>query len=167
MGDLCFRRHVGPQPLDGRRERPGVHGWIAACARRPECHLLWQSVGQPDLHDDGRNHRLADLQPVVQRQPFQPGAAGGDLVGHVRARFGVRPSLLAAMAVQARTRDILLPILLFPVVLPVILAAVKASTGFLDGIPIDEIRPWLNLLIAYDIIFSAVAFMVFDYVVEE
>ena len=76
-------------------------------------------------------------------------------------------TLLAAMAVQARTRDILLPILLFPVVLPVILAAVKASTGFLDGVPLGEIRPWLNLLIVYDIIFSAVAFMVFDYVVEE
>jgi heme exporter protein B len=76
-------------------------------------------------------------------------------------------TLLAAMAVQARTRDILLPILLFPVVLPVILAAVKASTGFLDGSEMEVIRPWLNLLIAYDIIFSAVAFMVFDYVVEE
>ena len=76
-------------------------------------------------------------------------------------------TLLAAMAVQARTRDILLPILLFPVVLPVILAAVKASTGFLEGSEMELIRPWLNLLIAYDIIFSAVAFMVFDYVVEE
>jgi len=76
-------------------------------------------------------------------------------------------TLLAAMAVQARTRDILLPILLFPVVLPVILASVKASTGFLDGSEMDLIRPWLNLLIVYDIIFSAVAFMVFDYVVEE
>jgi heme exporter protein B len=31
----------------------------------------------------------------------------------------------------------------------------------------EMIRPWLNLLIVYDIIFSAVAFMVFDYVVEE
>jgi heme exporter protein B len=76
-------------------------------------------------------------------------------------------TLLAAMAVQARTRDILLPILLFPVVLPLIMAAVKASTGFLDGVPLAEILPWLNLLIAYDIIFTAVAFMVFDYVVEE
>jgi heme exporter protein B len=76
-------------------------------------------------------------------------------------------TLLAAMAVQARTRDILLPILLFPIVLPVILAAVKASTGFLDGSQMELIRPWLNLLIVYDIIFSAVAFMVFDYVVEE
>ena len=76
-------------------------------------------------------------------------------------------TLLAALAVQARTRVILLPFLLFAVVLPVILAAVKASTGFLDGSEMDLIRPWLNLLIAYDIIFSAVAFMVFDYVVEE
>jgi len=76
-------------------------------------------------------------------------------------------TLLATMAVHARTRDVLLPILLFPVVLPVVLSAVKGSTGFLDGLPLNEIRPWLNLLGAYDIIFLAVAFMVFDYVVEE
>jgi ABC-type transport system involved in cytochrome c biogenesis permease component len=37
------------------------------------------------------------------------------------------------MSVQTRTRDILLPILLFPVVIPVLLAAVKASSGFLTG----------------------------------
>jgi heme exporter protein B len=76
-------------------------------------------------------------------------------------------TLLATMAVQARTRDILLPILLFPVALPVLMASVKASTGFLQVLPMTEIQPWLNLLIVYDIIFTAVAFMVFDYVVEE
>jgi len=76
-------------------------------------------------------------------------------------------TLLASMAVQTRTRDILLPILLFPVVIPLFIAAVKASGGFLQGIPVDEIRPWLNLLLVYDVVFSAVAFMVFDYVVEE
>ena len=76
-------------------------------------------------------------------------------------------TLLATMAVQTRTRDILLPILLFPVVIPVLVAAVKASSGFLQGLPMDEITPWLNLLIAYDVIFTAVAFMVFDFVVEE
>jgi heme exporter protein B len=96
---------------------------------------------------------------------FNPGLLLVILLGSI-GYVAVGP-LLAAMAVQARTRDILLPILLFPVVLPVILAAVKASTGFLDGSEIDLIRPWLNLLVAYDIIFSAVAFMVFDYVVEE
>jgi heme exporter protein B len=76
-------------------------------------------------------------------------------------------TLLATMAVQTRTRDVLLPILLFPVVIPVLIAAVKASTGFLTGIPLDEITSWLNLLVAYDVIFIAAAFMVFDYIVEE
>jgi heme exporter protein B len=76
-------------------------------------------------------------------------------------------TLLAAMAVQTRTRDMLLPILLFPIAIPVFIAAVKGSTGFLQGIPMDEIMPWINLLIVYDIIFTAVAFMTFDYVVEE
>ena len=76
-------------------------------------------------------------------------------------------TLLASMAVQARTRDVLLPILLFPIVIPVLLSAVKASTGFLTGAPMTEIMPPLNLLIVYDIVFTAVAFMFFDEVVEE
>jgi len=96
---------------------------------------------------------------------FNPGLLLVILLGSIG--YVAVGTLLAAMAVQARTRDILLPILLFPVVLPVILAAVKASTGFLDGSEMEMILPWLNLLIVYDIIFSAVAFMVFDYVVEE
>jgi len=76
-------------------------------------------------------------------------------------------TLLSSMAVQARTRDILLPILLFPVAIPLLVAAVKASAGFLQALPIEDIRPWLNLLGVYDVIFIAVAFMVFDFVVEE
>jgi len=76
-------------------------------------------------------------------------------------------TLLASMAVQARTRDILLPILLFPVVLPVLIAAIKATNGFLQGLEMADIRPWLNLLIVYDVVFTAVAFMLFDFVVEE
>jgi len=76
-------------------------------------------------------------------------------------------TLLAAMTVQTRTRDILLPILLFPVIVPVLVAAVKASGGFLEGLPMEEITPWINLLLVYDVVFTAVAFMVFEYVVEE
>lgn len=76
-------------------------------------------------------------------------------------------TLLASMAVQARTRDVLLPILLFPVVIPLLVAAVKASSAYLQGLEMSEITPWLTLLIAYDIIFTAISFMVFDAVVEE
>jgi heme exporter protein B len=76
-------------------------------------------------------------------------------------------TLLASMAVQARTRDVLLPILLFPVAIPVLVAAVKASGALLKGLPGAEISPWINLLVAYDVIFVSVALMVFDSVVEE
>jgi len=76
-------------------------------------------------------------------------------------------TLLSSMAIQARTRDVLLPILLFPVAIPVLIAAVKACNGFLQGSDLTEIIPWLNLLIAYDVIFIAIAFMVFDYIVED
>ena len=76
-------------------------------------------------------------------------------------------TLLASMAVQTRTRDVLLPILLFPLVIPVMIAAVKGSMGFLQAQNLAEIVPWINLLIVYDVIFVASAFMVFDYIVEE
>src|SRR5688572_18828396 len=96
---------------------------------------------------------------------FQPGLLLVILLGSI-GYAGVG-TLLAAMSVQTRTRDILLPILLFPVVIPVLLSAVKASSGFLNGADWEEIILPLNLLIAYDIIFIALAFMVFDNVVEE
>ncbi|HEY70431.1 MAG TPA: cytochrome C biogenesis protein [Anaerolineae bacterium] len=76
-------------------------------------------------------------------------------------------TLLASMAVQTRTRDMLLPILLFPIVLPVVVAAVKASNAIQQSLEMATIWPWLNLLIAFDVIFVAAAFMLFDFVVEE
>jgi heme exporter protein B len=76
-------------------------------------------------------------------------------------------TLLSTMSAQTRTREILLPILLFPVAMPVLLAAVKACSGLLAGAEFAEILTPLNILIVYDVIFIAVAFMVFDYVVEE
>jgi heme exporter protein B len=96
---------------------------------------------------------------------FQPGLILVIVLGSIG--YTAVGTLLASMAVQARTRDVLLPILLFPVLIPLLLAAVKASNGFLQGFEIAEIMPWINLMIVYDVIFIAVAFMVFDFVVEE
>jgi len=76
-------------------------------------------------------------------------------------------TLLSTMSAQTRTREVLLPILLFPVVMPVLLASVKASNGLLTGAEFSEVLTPLNLLIVYDVIFIAIAFMVFDHVVEE
>jgi heme exporter protein B len=76
-------------------------------------------------------------------------------------------TLISAMSIQTRTRDILLPILLFPVTIAPLLAAVKATSGLLEGIPFAEVQFPINLLIAYDVIFVAVAFMTFENIVEE
>jgi heme exporter protein B len=76
-------------------------------------------------------------------------------------------SLLSAITARTRAREVLLPILLLPVAAPVLIAAVKATAGLLDGLALGEVGMWLNLLLAYDVIFPAVAFMTFDYVVKE
>jgi len=76
-------------------------------------------------------------------------------------------TLLSAMTAQTRTRDMLLPIFLFPLVVPILISAVKATSGYLQQIPMSEISPWLNLLIVCDVIFTAIAFMVFDSIIEE
>ncbi len=76
-------------------------------------------------------------------------------------------TLLAVMVVQVRTRDILLPILLFPLVLPVLIAAVKASQGVLQGLVVAELATWLNILAVYDLVFIVLTWLLFDYVVEE
>lgn len=76
-------------------------------------------------------------------------------------------TLLAALSVQTRARDVMLPILLLPVAVPLLVAAVQASGGVLVGREWSDLSLWFNLLVAYDIIFIAVAYMTFDYVVEE
>jgi len=102
---------------------------------------------------------------LYQVNLFLPGLLLVILLGSIG--YVVVGTLLAAMTVQVRTRDILLPILLFPLVLPVLIAAVKASSGYLSGYAFAEILPWLNLLIVYDVVFVALALMTFDFVVEE
>jgi heme exporter protein B len=76
-------------------------------------------------------------------------------------------TILSAMTAQTRAREVLLPILLLPVAAPVLIAAVKATAGILDGLTLGEIARWLQLLLAFDVIFPAAAFMTFDYVVKE
>jgi len=96
---------------------------------------------------------------------FQAGFLGVVILGSLG--YVSVGTLLATMTVQTRTRDVLLPILLFPLAIPVFIAAVKASMGYLQELEMEAIRPWLNLLVVYDTVFTAIAFMVFDFVVEE
>jgi heme exporter protein B len=76
-------------------------------------------------------------------------------------------TLFSAMAVHTRAREVLLPILLFPVVIPVMLASVKLTAAVLDGVPFADVQNWFSLLVGFDLIFLALSFMLFDYVMEE
>lgn len=81
--------------------------------------------------------------------------------------LAVLGTLLAAMVVSTRARDVLLPILLLPLTVPALIAATKSTAFILDARPLVELRPWLQLLIAFDIISIVVALLSFEYVIEE
>jgi heme exporter protein B len=76
-------------------------------------------------------------------------------------------TLFAAMTVNARAREVMLPMLLFPVAVPVLLAAVNATGTVLAGEPLSAARGWLQLLIACDVIFLVLSLLTFEYVIEE
>lgn len=76
-------------------------------------------------------------------------------------------TLLSALTVNTRTREILLPVILFPVLIPVILSAVTATGSMLMSGDISEISGELQILAIYDIIFFVVAQLVFEYTIED
>ncbi len=80
--------------------------------------------------------------------------------------FAAVGTLLAVMAASTRSREVMLPVLMFPILLPVVIATVRATTLILTGQTADLV-PWLNLLGAYDLLFLLIAYVVFERVVEE
>ena len=76
-------------------------------------------------------------------------------------------TLYSAMTAQLRARNTLLPLLLFPLVVPALLAAVKATSLLLLGDPMGQLRPWLALLVAFDAIYWSLCGILFERVVED
>ena len=72
----------------------------------------------------------------------------------------------AAMASRSRAREVLLPLLLFPMLVPVLLAAISATRALLVGDIMHEAGAWIKLLAAYDLIFLVATLWVFEYVIE-
>ena len=68
-------------------------------------------------------------------------------------------TLFAAMLVRARSRDVLLPILLYPITIPVIIAGVRATATLLepDFFDVEGVRVWVSLMVAYDTVFLTLA----------
>ena len=81
--------------------------------------------------------------------------------------ISITGTLLAAMTVQTRAREALLPIVMLPVVLPLLLAAVKATTGISNGAPFSDWQTWPQVLVIVDVIYLVLCYLTFAYVVEE
>ncbi|TET45161.1 hypothetical protein E3J59_04185 [Candidatus Aerophobetes bacterium] len=81
--------------------------------------------------------------------------------------FAAVGTIFSAISVNTRTREIMLPLLLFPVMVPVIISAVRSTANVLKGGPFAETVSWLKLLIAFDAIFLVISFLSFDFVMEE
>ena len=77
--------------------------------------------------------------------------------------FAAVGTLFAAMLVRARTRDVLLPVLLYPITVPVIIAGVRATATLLQPeLDLDSIRFWLALLGCFDVVFVTLALWTFE-----
>lgn len=76
-------------------------------------------------------------------------------------------TLFSALSINTRAREVMLPILFFPVIAPVIIAAVKATGLVIEGEPWSELSSWLLILAAFDVIFLLTSALVFEFVIEE
>jgi heme exporter protein B len=73
---------------------------------------------------------------------------------------------MSAITLRARARELLLPLALFPLMIPVILATIRCMESVLRIGTLDDAAPWLRLLLGFDVIFLTVGVLIFDWVIE-
>jgi heme exporter protein CcmB len=77
--------------------------------------------------------------------------------------FAAVGTLFAAMLVRARTRDVLLPVLLYPITVPVIIAGVRATAALMaPEFEVAILQFWLALLVCFDVVFVTLALWTFE-----
>lgn len=72
----------------------------------------------------------------------------------------------ASMASRSRAREVLLPLLLFPMLVPVLIAATTASRAILGADVMHEAGAWIRLLAAYDLVFLIATFIAFEHIID-
>jgi len=93
-----------------------------------------------------------------------PSLFGVALLGTIG--FCVLGTLFSAVTMKSRSRELLLPFILFPLMIPVILATVRSMGVLLGAGDSQEAVAWTRLLIGFDVIFLTVGFLIFDWVIE-
>lgn len=85
----------------------------------------------------------------------------------VNLGFSAAGTLVSAISAGTRRNEVLLPILLFPLILPLIALAVKATAGALDARPISDLLGQLEPMIAFCLIYSAAGYLLFPFSIKE
>ena len=80
--------------------------------------------------------------------------------------FCVLGTLFSAVTMRARAKELLLPLILFPLMIPVILATIRAMEIILRSGELGEGTAWLRLLLGFDVIFLTAGFLIFEWVIE-
>ncbi|HEV2774984.1 MAG TPA: heme exporter protein CcmB [Solirubrobacteraceae bacterium] len=84
------------------------------------------------------------------------------------AGIAVIGTLVAGLAIQTRARDLIVPLLALPLLVPVVLAAARSATPLLqDGGAEALPGNWMAILAIYDLLFALIAFAVFDFLLED
>lgn len=94
-----------------------------------------------------------------------PGVLGILLLGTLG--FVTLGTFYAAMSSRSRAREVLLPLLLFPMLVPLLLGAVQGTAAFLDGDAMGHGGAWIRLILAFDLIFLAASAWAFEYVIGD
>jgi len=81
--------------------------------------------------------------------------------------FAAIGTLFSAMASGTRAREVLMPLLTFPFLAPLLIAASRTTTAGLTGEPLEAVQSWLMLLGAFDLVFVVAGWLFFDYVLED
>jgi heme exporter protein B len=81
--------------------------------------------------------------------------------------FAALGTVFSALAVNTRSREVLLPVLFFPMVVPVLISAVQASAVVFRAEPWSELLTWIEILLAFDVVFLVVSPWIFEHVLEE
>jgi heme exporter protein B len=81
--------------------------------------------------------------------------------------FAAIGTLFSALTSNVRAREVLFPLLLFPLLVPLIIGTVTATAITLGGGTLGEASPWLKLLTAFDTIFLVISYLTFEFVVEQ
>ncbi len=112
---------------------------------------------------------LTPVAVVLYAVEVGPGAFFGTIGLWALAAAGLSApgTLFAAMTSRVRSQDVLLPVLLFPLVVPVLFASVKAIALTLSGDPMGQLASWTQLLVGFDVIYWVLCGVLFRFVVEE